>query len=137
MRRETRTEIRGLRSKMLRRSFIVLGIFLSLLYQEESRAQKNPATVKNLANGVEVRKGNTILQIVALRDDVLRVRESLDGALPEDAPWAVAESIRKQAVAGVPQNGPTSAGFQTKSLRVAIDPNQFVLTISDLHGHVL
>jgi len=137
MRRETRTEIRGLRSKMLRRSFIVLGIFLSLLYQEESRAQKNPATVKNLASGVELRKGNTILQIVALRDDVLRVRESLDGALPEDASWAVAESIRKQSVAVIPQQNPATVGFQTKSLRVRVDTKQFVLTVADLQGHVL
>src|ERR1700722_18214073 len=137
MRRETRTEIRGLRSKMLRRSFIVLGIFLSLLYQEESRAQKNPATVKNLASGVELRKGNTILQIVALRDDVLRVRESLDGALPEDASWAVAEAIRKQSIPVAAQDSSAAAGFQTKSLRVEIDPKEFVLTVTDLQGHVL
>ena len=137
MRQDTRMKARGLSSKLFGCCCFALCIFLSPFYPAESRAQENQASIKALANGVEVRKGNTILQIVALRDDVLRVRESLDGALPEDASWAVAESIRKQAVAGVPQNGPTSAGFQTKSLRVAIDPNQFVLTISDLHGHVL
>jgi alpha-glucosidase len=128
---------RGLSSTLFGCCCIALCIFLSPFYPAESRAQENPASIKALANGIELRKGNTILQIVALRDDVLRVREALDGALPEDASWAVAESIRKQSVAVVPQGGSPAAGFQTKSLRVAIEPNQFVLTVSDLQGHVL
>jgi alpha-glucosidase len=137
MRQDTRMKARGLSSTLFGCCCIALCIFLSPFYPAESRAQENPASIKALANGIELRKGNTILQIVALRDDVLRVREALDGALPEDASWAVAESIRKQSVAVVPQGGSPAAGFQTKSLRVAIEPNQFVLTVSDLQGHVL
>jgi alpha-glucosidase len=137
MRQDTRMKARGLSSKLFGCCCIAFCVLLSPFYPAESRAQENPASIKALANGVQLRRGNTILQIVALRDDVLRVRESLDGALPEDASWAVAESIRKQAVTVVPQGGSASSGFQTKSLRVAVDPNQFVLTVSDLQGHVL
>ena len=137
MRQDTRMKARGLSSTLFGCCCIAFCVLLSPFNPAESRAQENPASIKALANGIELRKGNTILQIVALRDDVLRVREALDGALPEDASWAVAESIRKQSVAVVPQGGSPAAGFQTKSLRVAIEPNQFVLTVSDLQGHVL
>jgi alpha-glucosidase len=122
---------------MLRCCSIIVYIFLSPFYPPQSQAKQNPATIKTLSNGVELHKGNAILQIVALRDDVLRVRESLDGALAEDASWAVAESIRKQSVSVVPRETSAIAGFQTKSLHVEIDLKQFVLTVSDLQGHVL
>jgi alpha-glucosidase len=137
MRQDTRMKIRGLCSTIFGCCSVVLCIFLSTSYPVQARAQENPASVKALKSGIELRKGNTILQIVALRDDVLRVRESLNGPLPEDASWAVAESIRKPSVSVVPQESSATAGFQTKSLRVEIDPKQFVLTVSDLQGHVL
>ena len=38
-----------------------------------------------LANGIEIRSGDAIMQITALRQDVLRVRVGAHGYLPEDA----------------------------------------------------
>src|SRR5262245_19169921 len=42
-----------------------------------------------LANGIEIHSGAAVMQITALRDDVLRVRVGPAGQLPEDASWAV------------------------------------------------
>jgi alpha-glucosidase len=134
---DTRMKVRGPSPRISRCCPIAFFIFLTLFYPGQSRAQENPVATKALANGIELRKGNTILQIVALRDDVLRVRESLNGTLPEDESWAVAESVRKQSVAVVRHESLATAGFQTKSLRVQIDPEQFLLTVADLEGHVL
>jgi alpha-glucosidase len=134
---DTRMKVRGPSPTNSRRYPVAFFIFLVLFYPGQLHAQENPVATKALANGIELRKGNTILQIVALRDDILRVRESLNGTLPEDESWAVAESVRKQSVRVAPQKSSSAAGFQTKSLRVEIDPGQFVLTVSDLQGHVL
>src|SRR5260370_40426344 len=51
-------------------------------------AQTTPA-LKPLPNGIELTSGSTILQVTALRDDVLRVRAGHEGHLPEDASSAV------------------------------------------------
>ncbi|MGB7549272.1 MAG: hypothetical protein WBM14_16160, partial [Terracidiphilus sp.] len=40
-------------------------------------------------NGIEIRCGDAVVRITALRDDVLRVRVGPAGELPEDASWAV------------------------------------------------
>ncbi len=99
-------------------------------------ASKNSA-VKALSNGVEVRDGKTILQVVALRDDVLRIRQATNGELPEDASWAVPQDVRQQAVNVSPENAGNTIGFQTKILRVRIERGTWRLSITDLQEHVL
>src|ERR1700742_524015 len=59
---------------------------------------KSESTQTSLPNGIEVRRGEMLLRVVALRDDVLRVRLADNGALPEDASWAVAPDIRSSKV---------------------------------------
>src|SRR5882757_5133662 len=59
------------------------------------RAKSNPT---NLSNGIEIKRGEMLLSVVALRDDVLRVRFANNGVLPEDASWAVALEIRRSHV---------------------------------------
>ncbi|HEV3150371.1 MAG TPA: alpha-glucosidase, partial [Acidobacteriaceae bacterium] len=49
---------------------------------------------KALDNGMELHNGSAVMQITALRDDVLRVRVGPEGALPEDASWAVLPEAR-------------------------------------------
>ena len=44
-------------------------------------------------NGIEIRSGAAVMQIAALRDDVLRVRVGPNGQLPEDASWAVLPAV--------------------------------------------
>src|SRR5438270_13179212 len=49
---------------------------------------------KALDNGIELHSGNAVMQITALRDDVLRVRAGPDGTWPEDAAWVVLAEAR-------------------------------------------
>jgi hypothetical protein len=55
----------------------------------------------------------------------------MNAALPEDASWAVPQSIRQQVVA-VTSNSDKTIGFQTKSLRILVEPRTFALSITDL-----
>ena len=102
-----------------------------------SSAPENAAAVKALPNGMEVRSGKMVLQVVALRDDVLRVRQSVNGELPEDASWAVPQAIRQQASNVIPESTGGSFGFRTRLLRVRIDPVSLRLSILDLQGNIL
>ena len=45
-------------------------------------------------DGVQIQAGTATLRIIALRDDVLRIRITPDGSLPEDASWAVLSAPR-------------------------------------------
>ena len=83
-------------------------------------------------NGLTATADGNTLQVLALRDEVLRVRMWQGSAVPEDASWAVLPEARTSAVAVHPEAG----GFATGSLRVAID-NRLMLTVLDLQGNVL
>jgi alpha-glucosidase len=92
--------------------------------------------VEALPNGIRISADGTILQITALRDDVLRVRATNDGKLPEDASWAVLSSARSASVSTVPEITNGKTGFHTALLRVAFD-STLRLTVTDLAGKVL
>jgi len=92
---------------------------------------------KTLPNGIEVYSGKAVIQVSALRDDVVRVRIARDGVLPEDASWAVLLSPRRERVSVTPESTPTAVGFRTKSLRVEIDRTSLRFSLSDLTGTVL
>ena len=53
---------------------------------------------KALDNGIELHSGSAVMEITALRDDVLRVRVGPEGKLPEDASWAVLPEARTAKV---------------------------------------
>lgn len=84
------------------------------------------------ADGVDVGLGKTLIRVVALTDDILRIRISRDGLLPEDASWAVASSIRNRHVSVAAM----ADGFTTRSLRVRFAPDGR-MTVEDLAGHVI
>ena len=109
----------------------------SVLAEERSPAQEESGVSKALSNGIEVRLGKMILQVVALRDDVLRVRQAINGELPEDASWAVSPQVRHLTVEVIPENAPDAFGFHTKTLRVRVERATLRLTITDLQGNVL
>jgi alpha-glucosidase len=89
--------------------------------------------LKPLPDGVEVRAGDLIERVTALRDDVVRVRVGPHGVLPEDASWAVLPAARTAQVAVTA----TQTGFATKDLVVRIDPADGRLTIEDKAGHTI
>jgi alpha-glucosidase len=90
-----------------------------------------------LPNGIDLRDGDAHMQIIALRDDVVRIRVSRSKELAEDASWAVLDEARQSRVAVTADNTPDAVGFQTRVLRVSIDRQTFALTISDHSGSVL
>ena len=96
-----------------------------------------PDTSKVLLNGIEVRHRGMLLQVLALRDDVLRVRLSSNGELPEDASWAVPAEVRHQHIEVTPDATPDTVGFHTATLRVRIDRATLRLSTTDLEGNVL
>ncbi len=90
-----------------------------------------------LPNGIDLRDGDARMQIVALREDVVRVRVSRSRELAEDASWAVLKEPRQSRVAVTPTDTAEAVGFQTQVLRVSIDRQTLTLTISDHGGNIL
>ncbi len=85
-----------------------------------------------LRNGITATADGVSVQVLALRDDVLRVRMWRGEAVPEDASWAVLPEARTSSVVVRTE----AHGFATKSLRVAVDA-KLMLTVTDLQGNVL
>jgi alpha-glucosidase len=131
------------------RFLIVISVFLFLAASSQANtsaeAQQKPDFVRldrvtasrALSNGIEVRSGAAIMQITALRDDLLRVRVGPAGELPEDASWAVLPASRTASVAVTPQADSAAIGFKTAKLIVSIRKDPLELTVTDLAGHVI
>ncbi len=92
---------------------------------------------KPLSNGIELRSGAALLQITALRDDILRIRIGAQGELPEDASWAVLKTPRQSSVAVTPASDANIVGFSTKSMRVSIARATMAITITNLEGNII
>lgn len=100
--------------------------------------QFNHATAfSSLPDGIEISDGAAREVITALRDDVLRVRITRQGVMPEDASWAVLTEARKSSVATTPDINAEHYGFRTHSLVVEVDKKSLCLTVRDLHGNIL
>lgn len=114
-------------------------LFLSVvLFSPQLLLCAQTATVKNLPDGVEVRRGNEVLRVTALSESVLRVTASHNGALPEMASWAVMPAALSASVPVVADGGSSaeSAVFHTKALQVSITADMR-LTIRDTAGTIL
>jgi alpha-glucosidase len=90
-----------------------------------------------MPNGVEVHAGPALMQITALRDDVLRVRVGSAGQLPEDASWAVMPASRAASVQVTQESSGSAVGFKTAELRVTVRRDPLELRVTDLAGHVI
>ncbi len=91
------------------------------------------AGLDHAPNGVTAHRGPVVMRVTALTDDVLRVRVGRDGALPEDASWAVPAEARARQVAVAP----TADGFTTSAVAVHLDPDTLKLTLTDRAGRVI
>ncbi|KAA6464779.1 DUF4968 domain-containing protein [Acidobacteria bacterium AB60] len=127
---------------------VVLGVlFLAATTQAKSTAQapQRPGFVRldrvtasrPLPNGIEIHSGPAVLQITALRDDVLRMRVGPAGQLPEDASWAVLPTARTSSVNVTQETSNGTTGFKTAKLRIAIHRDPLEIRITDLDGHVI
>lgn len=96
------------------------------------------ANVVPLANGLRIETtSGGVEQIVALRDDVVRVRAAADRRLPEDASWAVPLEARGNSVGVTHEDSADAVGFHTKSLRVSVNRADLRIAIRDLSGKIL
>ena len=89
------------------------------------------------ANGIEIRSGAAVMQITALRDDVIRVRVGPAGQLPEDASWAVLPQSRTASVPVTPETSATAVGFKTAKLHVSVTKDPLSLMVTDMEGRVI
>src|SRR6201996_4314062 len=88
-------------------------------------------------NGIALHSGSAVMEITALRDDVIRVRVGPEGTLPEDASWAVLPEARTAKVTVTAANGGNAVGFKTAKLIVSVDRATMALKVTDLDGHVI
>jgi len=98
---------------------------------------KGVTSFSDLPNGIDVRDGDARMNIVALRENVLRIRVSRSAELAEDASWAALKESRESRTKTVPLDSTESIGFKTTVLRVAVDRKTSSLTISDTAGNIL
>ncbi|HXS76279.1 MAG TPA: DUF4968 domain-containing protein, partial [Terracidiphilus sp.] len=117
-------------------SFVVFAILFSAATSQltfDASAQQRNGSVRPervtashpLPNGIEIRSGTAIMQLTAIRDDVLRVRVGPAGQLPEDASWAVLPSSRTATVNVAPESNGSAVGFKTPKLHVAVHKDPF------------
>ena len=136
------------REKMKRHLLLVraFGLAAALLSSADAVAQSSPAcgaalgavtSAEPLRNGVLLHAGRAVEQITALRDDVLRVRLSLTGKLPEDASWAVASATRTESASVQQLNSSEEVGFRTKLGQLTVRRSDLTMTLRDAAGHVV
>ena len=87
-----------------------------------------------LHNGIQLQAGPSVIQITAMRDDIVRVRIGPNGALPEDASWAVLPSSRTSTIDVQSIEDANAPGFRTKSLDVRVEKNPLRILVRDLKG---
>ncbi|MEG3125443.1 TIM-barrel domain-containing protein [Sphingomonas sp. GB1N7] len=104
--------------------------FVPAAYAQQSAAIA--ATLSPQKDGVEIAIGATKMRLIALTDDLIRVRIARDGTYAEDASWAVLPELRKARV----KVAATPDGFTTASLRVRIGTGGGV-TFETLDGKIL
>ncbi len=77
------------------------------------------------------------MQVIAISDDVLRVRVLASGEAKEDFSWAIPEAERSRSVNVNPQSaavGRRAIEFKTASIAVRIEADPLRLIVSDLAG---
>jgi alpha-glucosidase len=101
------------------------------------QSPSHSAVASSLPNGIEVLDGDLHETIVALREDVLRIRISRSGVLPEDASWAVLPGARHSSVPVLAETSGDHFGFRTRAMIVELDKKSLELTVRDLAGKIL
>jgi alpha-glucosidase len=100
------------------------------------RAQ-SPADVIVRSDGVDIHNGPWHMRVVALADDILRVRAAAAEDLPEDASWAVSPEMRGRSIRVSTSQVGAGVEFHTAALSVRIERSPLRIVVSDLQGHVI
>ena len=88
---------------------ILLIVPMGLAIHRGTAQSPAPGRIERTIDGIQVQAGASTLEVTALRPDVLRVRATHQGRLPEDASWAVLSSARQSKVRVVAEED----GFST------------------------
>ena len=116
---------------------IVVSLIAVTLRAQPSQTPAVASSVVALANGISIAHGELHEQILALRDDVLRVRVWRGDNAPEDASWAVLAPARHATVSVTPANSADYVGFRTATLVVEVDVPTLEITVRDHVGNIL
>lgn len=104
----------------------------------QSLSLGSAARATTLPNGLRIETSSgAVIQIAALRDDVIRIRASASASLPDDASWAVPEDVRQSSVAVQREDTADALGFRTGAVHVSIARGDLRLTVRDNHGRTL
>jgi alpha-glucosidase len=83
-----------------------------------------------------IESGGTVLEVSAPRADIIRIRAG-QGALPEDASWAVPQDVRARRVPLGVETGASRITLRTPALAVEIERATLHLRILDAAGQVV
>ena len=97
---------------------------------------RQSTAMRALPNGIEIKSGAAALRITALRDDILRIQVSPDGAFPPDHSWAVLPEMLALKLQVTPTSGKKS-GFKTALLQVVVESSPLRTVILDNGGRTL
>lgn len=88
-------------------------------------------------DGIQVHAGPATVKIVAVRDDIIRVRIASSDVLPEDASWAVLPEARSKSADVHATEDASSVGFRTAVVEVRVQRDTARVVILDLSGNVI
>lgn len=140
---------RGLSRETMKRRYVLIGLLIwaaALPAATGARAQSNSAcgtapsavtSAEPLRNGLRLHAGDTVEEITALREDVLRVRLSRTGTLPEDASWAVLPAPRAASAPVQPLSTSEEVGFRTRQGEITVRRSDMTLTVRDAAAHIV
>jgi alpha-glucosidase len=92
------------------------------------------AAVRHLPNGIELTAGRVHLRIVAVRNDIIRVRMATGANWTEDVSWAVQDPARHASTDVRALAEHDCVGFATAALTVRVVRNNGQLRVSDTAG---
>jgi len=96
------------------------------------------AKAVSLPNGIRIEtSAGGMEEIVALRDDMVRVRAAAGHDLPEDSSWAVLLETRRASVSVEREDNSEAVGFRTRTLHIAVIRGDLRLIVRDENGNVL
>ena len=132
--------------RRIRNTIGVVALSAALLAANNAKSQATSScgaapgavtSVEPLPDGMMLHAGGIVEQITALRDDVLRVRLSRTGTLPEDASWAVLRAARAASAPVQSVDTADEVGFRTKVGGVSVRRSDMTLTIRNTAGKVV
>ncbi|HEY2483297.1 MAG TPA: TIM-barrel domain-containing protein [Caulobacteraceae bacterium] len=113
------------------------GVLAFILLIAAGAGAKAAVTVSPRADGIDIRNGAVLERIVALRDDIVRIRVGPEGRLPEDASWAVLPTSRHSRASVRRFAEPGVAGFSTAAVTVRVALTDGRLRITDPVGRTI